>query len=820
MVKVYITAHRGMGVSAKRRDKFIEGAEFFPENSIAAFKEAIRLDADALECDIHVSSDDIAMVIHGSKLTDYSHYIGTNETETSEIGASASTAKMERCKGNFESDEDKTCELFTKDEIQKSFALKKLEVNPRALDWKENGLAQALDACTNGLGNEPDSYQIPTLWQLLDLVAEESAKRSLNSVPPLKLNIELKGKNSGFITLATLHDFNNKQAAQERYVINYSDIILLGKMEMGEIRIAKNILKEALVFLNDTGIYDATASASPATDNDERAKLAQLFGEKEHEDYISRKGWPLYLSLNPAPTEKNLPNSKDFPDKAIILTQQSEIFYVKNGKFFRQGSAAPKSFLVKLDEIATQIIRAMFAKVTADQPFLEMKNIPDFDVNELLQIIKEQTNGVPRTFCDVPLDYQHGKIAETIAAYQYKKVLKKRLGNFGIVSDNNRASEIAQYIMERGDTSYELCLDSAQYGQNGKIKSIVDNYETLKSESAALKKGSMEEWKKKEELKKLPKEEVGQKSVEKEKSKKIQKPKNIIAMEKANLLKKFLESINWLNLKEIKTNIMLSTGELYGDDALYGNEDFDLRPGIEIISAGGRRLIANCFRQKYDGIDVSLFDFDEQMLEEININRHEIEDESRMVLGVTASNWKGSKQERSPISPQNALVRAQSVAQRLDINLLLKVDEPGIFKQLQSRIPNIIIEEQVDILESSSVHTMDTDEESTIHETSATDLVEEQEIILESDVGESPQVLALLENMGIDTSLQALGNEALKPTVKPPRGGLKKPVQHETANVSQFGIPLQFSGAKASTATREETKKKKFTIDNSKCILQ
>jgi glycerophosphoryl diester phosphodiesterase len=44
--KVLITGHRGMGVSNKRRDLLIPGAEFFPENSIAAFKEAIRLGAD------------------------------------------------------------------------------------------------------------------------------------------------------------------------------------------------------------------------------------------------------------------------------------------------------------------------------------------------------------------------------------------------------------------------------------------------------------------------------------------------------------------------------------------------------------------------------------------------------------------------------------------------------------------------------------------------------------------------------------------------------------------------------------------------------
>ncbi|HEV8702984.1 MAG TPA: glycerophosphodiester phosphodiesterase family protein [Candidatus Polarisedimenticolia bacterium] len=44
-------AHRGASAHA-------------PENTLAAFKEAIRLGADLIECDVHLSADDVPVIIH------------------------------------------------------------------------------------------------------------------------------------------------------------------------------------------------------------------------------------------------------------------------------------------------------------------------------------------------------------------------------------------------------------------------------------------------------------------------------------------------------------------------------------------------------------------------------------------------------------------------------------------------------------------------------------------------------------------------------------------------------------------------------------
>ena len=87
-LKILVTAHRGYGVSAKRRDEFIENAIFYPENSLAAFKSAIADEADAVECDIHVSSEGTAMVIHGDKIGSYCK-IGKSHRLTTKVRKSA-----------------------------------------------------------------------------------------------------------------------------------------------------------------------------------------------------------------------------------------------------------------------------------------------------------------------------------------------------------------------------------------------------------------------------------------------------------------------------------------------------------------------------------------------------------------------------------------------------------------------------------------------------------------------------------------------------------------------------------------------------------
>src|SRR5262245_20493558 len=105
---VFITAHRGMGVLSKLRHEFIDTEMYYPENAPVSFEKAMLDGAEALECDIHVSSDFVPMLIHGNKITDYANYIDTNSTDF------------------FKRDGDKLISRYTCEEIQSKFHLRVL----------------------------------------------------------------------------------------------------------------------------------------------------------------------------------------------------------------------------------------------------------------------------------------------------------------------------------------------------------------------------------------------------------------------------------------------------------------------------------------------------------------------------------------------------------------------------------------------------------------------------------------------------------------------------------------------------------------------
>ena len=160
-LKILVTAHRGYGVNAKRRDEFIKNTIFYPENSLAAIKTPIADGADAVECDIHVSSEGTAMVTtHGDKIGSYCQ-IEKHHPITIATKKSAG---------------DILCTDLTDAQIQ-SLPLK---YQPRDTDIPPSA-------------RQVEDYRVPTLHELLELVAKTTANRHQINKPPLRLNIELKG---------------------------------------------------------------------------------------------------------------------------------------------------------------------------------------------------------------------------------------------------------------------------------------------------------------------------------------------------------------------------------------------------------------------------------------------------------------------------------------------------------------------------------------------------------------------------------------------------------------------------------------------------
>lgn len=534
---VYITAHRGMGITAKRRDFFIKDAEFYPENSIIAFREGIKAGADALECDIHVSKDHVAMVIHGNKITDYAYYIG-------DVGNKP-----------FLPDGNKLCSSFNKQEIQTNFALRKKLVKA---DTENFNASEEISLWKDKLSQDPDTYKIPTLTELLFLVSQENQERQKRQQPPILLNIELKGKDSSFITLATLANFNKLQGKSS--VIDAGSIVLLGKIDIGEIIVAKNLLK-----------------------------------------------W-----------------SHDFVDSAV------------NNPELLKKLLGLEDFLVFQDNLAQDHFKTV--KTT----------------------VKRQKQ-----------EYSYGKIKE--------RIVKAHI---------------------------DLCKGNNQ------------DLHLSKNDSLGILKDFI--------------------------------AKNVI----------------YSDFKKVRTNVMLFTGSLYGSYALSGNDDFDLKPGVNEISDEGFEIIQKCFTQGYDGIDISLFDFDHKTSRAVTEGIR-LSNNNYPIVGVTASNWKGTVIESSTIKPFMAIQKAVKISQENSIDVLIKVDEPGLFKKLLKLVLNV---EEKDLSTKLLATTIVDVEES------------EDEVLIKQDnlekLSEAKQrwwdEVTQLKLSGYNVQFDARPDN-LAPSIKPPRGERKTP---------------------------------------------
>jgi glycerophosphoryl diester phosphodiesterase len=621
MPKVYITAHRGMGVTAKKRHELIKDAEFYPENSIAAFRKAISLGADALECDIHVSNDKVALVIHGDTIASYA---------TVDEGSKIKT-------------KDKKCSNFNLEEIKKHFTL----IN-------NNNSAVSMD---------DEFKRIPTLIELLSLAADENEKRAKVGRESLKLNIELKGKDSGFISLATISAFNAARKKENKYPIDPNDIIMLGKIDVCEITIVKNILNisEDYSFVKDP--------------TDRTLKLHALFAHDELGKHFIKKGWSFFL-INDEPMDDEDLSGYYLPEKAVLLSASNNVFFAKKGslvKAFKNRSLQPRS--IKIDS-AKYPKRFLIEKILANN-LLELE--------EIIQDLLLEFNLDKESHHEIPQYYSSTNILKRIIDFQYM-----------LCKDKDKDSTVKKMNVKASEIYLDLFLDSVK------------------------------------------------------------------------------------DLKRIQTNVMISSGELYGTRALLEkSEDFDIRPDIITIPNSGYRLILDCFKYGYDGIDISLFDFDERIYQAILEGmaiRNSSTSAKGFIMGVTASNWRGAVSEKSPVEPLDAIMKTMLVATRLKTSVLIKVDEPGLFKELQ-KIVSFILEgseesEKV-ILSTEIVYSHDeVESERTIIAQGSSETLCEEALIYLRNIGYDVDAKGSIGKI-VDMAKDISGTSIVR-SLKPPRGTSKE----------------------------------------------
>lgn len=156
------------------------------------------------------------------------------------------------------------------------------------------------------------------------------------------------------------------------------------------------------------------------------------------------------------------------------------------------------------------------------------------------------------------------------------------------------------------------------------------------------------------------------------------------------------------SLGHSKTNVIFSTRDLFGGDGIVDlrgedgrplkdedgqrirNEDCDTVVGIRDISREGEEMIHEAFtKYRYNGIDISLYDYTPGVVRAIQQGICDSGmDPNDVCCAVSASGWKGSEKEGSITDPCFAVARTEAIARQINAPVLLKTDEPGIFKTM------------------------------------------------------------------------------------------------------------------------------------------
>jgi len=174
---------------------------------------------DAIECDIHNSSDHVPMIIHNNSITSTAYFLGSCEKEHTR-------------------DRTKYCSSYSAEELQTYFVLKSplsvplLPLNGETVDQQREMLIK-----------HPESFRVPTLRELLILTDRVNRARAEEGRTLVTLNIELKGLNTAIAVLLALSSFAEACAeAGEHCFVPPEGVVLLGKLQLAEVAIANDLI--------------------------------------------------------------------------------------------------------------------------------------------------------------------------------------------------------------------------------------------------------------------------------------------------------------------------------------------------------------------------------------------------------------------------------------------------------------------------------------------------------------------------------------------------------------------------------------------------
>jgi glycerophosphoryl diester phosphodiesterase len=311
--KVLIAGHRGCGDNTYL-SRF-PGSYWIPENSLASFTKAILSGVDAIECDIHVSSDNVPMIIHNNSVTTNAYYIGA-------------------CDKEYTRERTKYCSSYTAVQLQSEFVLK----SPLCVPFLPlNG--ETVEQQRELLQSRPDSFRLPTLRELLTLVHTLNRQRALSNQRLVTMNIELKGLNSAVAVLLELSNFAAAKANScgvDRSFIPMDHVILLGKLPLAEIAVAQDLICCSREARDSLGLGPVGATGAPLRLGAEA--VAEHYCEKRLGLYLAGGG----AGPNSEAATKLLAAGALAPYSVLLFDTNECLLVDGKGQLVRRGREGPK----------------------------------------------------------------------------------------------------------------------------------------------------------------------------------------------------------------------------------------------------------------------------------------------------------------------------------------------------------------------------------------------------------------------------------------------------------------------------------------------
>lgn len=253
-IQIIFAGHRGYGATQVQKQR-ADPTEKFPENTLISLQKVMESGADCIEFDIYLSRDYSLMVIHDDALHINAKYILQEYDRNIPYGTKVGDSVNLIPKDN-ETGEPYLVSRYYKNDLKRLYDV-------------SNGLMP-----DNIPAEERPKYTtIPELTEVLHLVMEENTRRERLQQPRVKLNIELKGANTGKYVQGIINKFNKQQAEDKQIQNDEISYISFRERELYRVASGYSFNDDGKDVRDDADEADGTDTPRPSKEPNADANL-------------------------------------------------------------------------------------------------------------------------------------------------------------------------------------------------------------------------------------------------------------------------------------------------------------------------------------------------------------------------------------------------------------------------------------------------------------------------------------------------------------------------------------------------------------------